>query len=73
MNDHDLTQIFEDDWENQNIHREFKIWKKSCFRSVVVPTQKLFVTKYRLKMFVHHHVSIVCSGLTLCYPSLRTR
>jgi hypothetical protein len=36
MNDLDLTQVFEEDWERLNIHREFKIWKKTCFRLVVI-------------------------------------
>jgi hypothetical protein len=36
MNDLGLTQVFEDDWENQNFHRELKIWNKSCFKSVLI-------------------------------------
>jgi len=36
MNDLDLTQVFEEDWERLNIHREFKTWKKACFGSVVI-------------------------------------
>jgi hypothetical protein len=36
MNDLDLTQVFEEDWETLNIHRELKIWKKACFGSVVI-------------------------------------
>lgn len=47
MNDLDLTQGFEQDWETLNIHREFKIWKKACFRSVVI------VNKCLREMYVY--------------------
>jgi hypothetical protein len=47
MKNLDLTQVFEEDWETLNTHRQFKIWKKACFRSVVI------VNKCLREMYVY--------------------
>jgi len=47
MNNLDLTQVFEEEWETLNIHRELKIWKEACFRSVVI------VNKCLREMYVY--------------------